>query len=158
MSKPAKHQSQGLKIQKEVWITGTANTTVAEGTAVTYDRTIGVATEADERRDNHVKIANSTDKASFAGVLDRDVSIPSTGKARCLINEPGSVCIVLSDIATTINSTGLVASATSGTEGEFIADGGKTGRGTALALQTIGSAGLCLVKLHEGPEADLPDA
>jgi len=139
----ARHKTQAMKIQKRVWLTGTAGDTYYKGQGVCYNRDYGTAANRDGSRDSRVEAPASGNNLDFAGVLDETVVIPSTGEIMVTINEPGSVCDVALGSDTTVNATYLYCLAGSGSPGRFRSDTGcKLGRGAAKALQTNASGNL----------------
>lgn len=117
-----------------VWFTGT--TALKQGQLVCYDRDYGTAADADGTRDNYVEIASTSNNYNVAGVCAQDYAA-NPGGQMIEIYEPGSVCMISTLIATTVNATKLTALVgVSGVSGRFGA-AAYGGRGTARALQTV---------------------
>jgi len=136
----ARHKSQAMKIPKRVWLTGTAAAEFKKGTGVCYNRDYGTDTEREGERDSRVEVPTTSNNLNFAGVLDHNVTIPSTGEILVTINEPGSVCDIAVGSDTVVDTTHLWCLAASGSPGRFRADTGThLGRGAAKALQTNAS-------------------
>ena len=142
MAKSGKYISQSEKIQKRVKLVGTANTSYLYGTGLAYNRDYGTATEGDGSRDNRVEPLTTANHKDFAGVLDHNVTLDSTGASWVTINEPGSVCDVALGSDTTLNATILSCVASSGGTGCFRSDRGLVGRGAAKALETNASGNI----------------
>lgn len=143
-------------IRKRVWCSETG--ALSRGMAMCYYRSYGTAANAEESRDNRVKLPDSTNHLDFAGVLDRDYPANANGQW-VEIHEPGSVTYVLADAATTLGNYGGFRAndagslSTAGTPGKWSATyHNGQGSGTVQYLQTIGSAGLCLARLLPGPQ------
>jgi len=137
----AKHKSQARKIQRRVWLTGTAGAVYLRGTGVCYNRDYGTATENEGERDSRVEKPSTTNNRSFAGVLDATYTIPSTGEIQVTINEPGSICDIAIGVDTVVNTGMINCSAGEGDQGRFTL-GGFSGRGAAVPLQTNASGRL----------------
>lgn len=121
---------------RRVFFSGT--TALVEGQGVCYDRDYGTATSVDGIRDTRVELPTTTNGRNFAGVTAKAYSSNSAGQW-IEIYEPGSVCKVAINLATTVNSTTLSCVVGNGGLGRF-GHGGFQGRGTALALQTVAAA------------------
>lgn len=137
MIRAAKHISQPLKIQKRVYLTGTASTTFHKGIGLCYNRDYGTATDNEGERDNRVEVPSITNSRHFAGVLDHDVTLPSTGGHWVTINEPGSVCEVRVGEDTVVDTSALTCLCGGGNDTSLFTDLGFSGRGTAIPLQTV---------------------
>lgn len=133
----AKHISEARKIKRKVFFQGTADTVFSVGQGVCYNRDYGTATTKEGRRDNYVEVPSKTNNRCFAGVLDHNVTMPSTGGTWVTINEPGSVCEVALGIDTVVN-TGLITCLAGGGDNTAVfADAGFKGRGSAIPMETV---------------------
>jgi len=134
---PAQHKSQAVKFQKRVWLAGTADDVYRRGTGVCYNRDYGTEGDHEGERDKRVERASTSNNRRFAGVLDRTVTIPSTGEIQVTINMPGSVCDIALGADTVVDTEMLTCLAGgAGGAGRF-GDKGFPGRGTAIPLQTV---------------------
>lgn len=123
------------KIPFKVWFTG--STALKEGMGLCYDRNYGTAAEVNERRMTYVELPSATlsNNMASAGVVSRDYAAVSGGQM-IVIYLPGSTCKVAASIDTTVGVTRLTCSASAADAGRF-GVAGFSGRGSALALQTI---------------------
>lgn len=133
---PAQHISQAVKKQKRVYFVGTANTTYHQGIGLCYNRDYGTATDNEGERDKRVEVPSTSNNRDFAGVLDRTVTLDSTGEGWVTINEPGSVCNIALGEDSVVNTTILTCLAGGGDNTSRFTDKGFMGRGTAKVLQT----------------------
>lgn len=115
----------------QVFFTGT--TALKKGTGVCFDQDYGTAANADQSRRVRVALPTTSNHKAFAGVVMQDYSANPTGQMIDILC-PGSVGLVSTLIATTVDSTrlGLVV----GSAGQF-AWQGLDGPGRVLALQTV---------------------
>jgi len=137
MTHPAQHINQSVKKQKRVYLVGTASTTYYRGEGVAYNRDYGTATTSEGSRDKRVEPISTSNHRHFAGVLNANVTLDSTGEGWVTINEPGSVCAIALGADTVIDTTILGAQAGGGTGAGRFSDKGFIGRGAARALQTV---------------------
>lgn len=132
---------QGKVIEKRVFFSGSG--ALVRGAGLCYDRIVAsalspdiaasVATVGSEIRDNCVALPATANRGNFAGVTSQSYSAVSGGQW-IVIYEPGSVCQVQCDVATTIN-TGMITCMVNGDQGAF-GLGGLAGRGSAIPFQT----------------------
>lgn len=132
----AQHISQAVKTQKLVLLKGTAAAVYPKGFGLCYDRDYGTAADVEGRRDKVVQSPASGNNSWFAGVLDHDVTLPSTGEKLVTINLPGSVCeIAIGGQDAVVGATRFTCSCSGTDAGRFTLEG-FAGKGSALALQT----------------------
>jgi len=137
MSNPAQHINQAVKKHKRVYFVGTASTFFKRGTGLCYNRDYGTAGDREPSRDKRVEVPSTSNNRNFAGVLDHDVTLPSTGKAWVTINEPGSVCDIALGSDATINTPYLTCLAGGGDNTSRFCEKGFLGRGSAIPFQTV---------------------
>ncbi len=146
-----------------LWIEGTGSVqTLYEGQGMcynfNYNRSSGAATDSVPERYNRIELPSAGNKIHFAGVLACDVSVPKTGTL-VEVNAPGSVCVIrlAIGVSTTVGVTIVECTYTAGTWKAAT----NTGKGVAIALQTITGSGAvqqCLAVLEEGlPSVGLAD-
>lgn len=160
MSAPNVSHNQGRVIKKTVFFTG--STALSKGMGLCYERdyvgtaTGTTATDGCELRDVRVEVPSNANNMAFAGVVLRSYAAKSNGQY-VEIAEPGSVCKVLTTVATTVNGTYVTCLAGGANAGKFTTVGFK-GRGTAKALQTDADGGLVLAELCDGEESGLVES
>lgn len=140
-SEGVRYSKEARTIKRRVFFSG--NGALFQGVGLCYDRARSAAsgpqfpattaTVYDETRDNVVALPATANRGDFAGVTSTSYTAV-TGGQWIEIFEPGSVCPIATDIATTINVTQLtcMVNADPGVFGLK----GNPGRGTAIALQT----------------------
>lgn len=131
--------TQGRTNPRRVFFNGTG--ALVQGQGLCYNADYGTAADPDERRNREVELPSQSNNNHFAGVTSRAYAANSLGQW-VEIFEPGSVCPVSVLAGTTVNSTRLNclvvgASGTNLVSGRWISDNGLTGRGSAVALQTV---------------------
>lgn len=137
-----RHYNQPRGEKERVWFPG--STQIRKGMGLCYDLDITgtgtgeLATDPWGRRGNSVAVPDTTNNLAFAGVATQDYSAKANGQM-IDIWKPGSICPVAVGFATTINSTRLTCSVNSADAGRFTFQG-LSGRGTALALETLAIA------------------
>lgn len=147
--------------QRVVWTPYESAILQGQGLCYDYDYYTSVTgqavTDAWGKRDKVVNLPSQTNNNAFAGVAAQAYSA-KTGGQWITINEPGSVCQVLSlDASVTIGEMSFLWCLAGDTSaGYFTATPtGFMGKGCARVLQTISAAGLILVELMDGQESGL---
>uniref|UniRef100_A0A6M3K3I9 Uncharacterized protein n=1 Tax=viral metagenome TaxID=1070528 RepID=A0A6M3K3I9_9ZZZZ len=141
-----RYYNQAPMIKRRVWFPGT--TAIRKGMGLCYDLDVAgsdtgqAATDGWGRRGNSVAVPSSTNNLAFAGVASQYYSAKSNGQM-IDIYEPGGLAEIAIGRASTIfsNSAGTLhtCSVNSADAGRFTLQG-LSGRGTAIALQTLARA------------------
>lgn len=151
---------------KRVFYTGTDAISQGEGVCYDYDYDDGSdpadAADAWTERAKYVAAPSATNNLSFAGVVLRDYAANASGQyIEIAVPEGINRCICLAkvvDSSTTIGEGNFLwcLGGSSADAGQWTATPqGFAGRGSARILQTLSTAGLCLVQLMDGAESGL---
>lgn len=157
------HEEQLNLTPRMVFTTETG--ALAEGQAVCWDRdyatanTGEAATDAWGKRSKIVALPSQSNNLAFAGIVARAYTADANGQ-RIEIYEalPGHCALAyVSDSSVTIGQGSFLwPLASSANNGYFTATPtGMMGRGCVRAMQTLSSAGLCLVEFMAGEESGL---
>jgi hypothetical protein len=128
---------------------------IGQGYGLVYDLDYGTAATADERRQKIVISPTAANASDFAGVLIQAKAAHTDTFEWVNIACPGDTAYAYVGEAVTIGD--LVKLDVGTNVGKFMKESGNVSRGLgcAIALQTITTAGLCLVWLLEGEDRGL---
>jgi hypothetical protein len=155
---PFVSHNQAKTIVKKVFFTG--STAVSKGMGYCYERdyysaaTNETATDPCQKRDVRVELPSNANNLAFAGVAMHSYAA-KTGGQWIEIAEPGSVCKILTTVATVLASNTRVTCEAGGSNAGKFGTVGLPGRGTAITMQTDADGGLVLAFLQDGDESGL---
>jgi hypothetical protein len=130
----------------------TSTSALSRGYGVCFNADRGTAASVDEGRRYEVEAPSQTNNLWFAGVLESAYVANANGQEVTLQIPGGLAYIYVGDSSTTVAGTIVTCNVT---DGKFYAVNGYMGRGSALVLQTLSSAGIALAYLYDGEESGM---
>jgi hypothetical protein len=137
MANTDKHLNSIVKRTERVTFVGTASTRFDKGTGVCYNYDYGTATTLEGSRGQRVEVPSRSNNRAFAGVLDHNVTLDSTGTSVVTICKPGGLAEIALGVDTVINTGRLTCLAAGGNNTARFLKRGFKGRGSAIPLQTV---------------------